>query len=298
MQERKGLVTIIVPVFRTGPIIAETIQSVLDQTHQEFEIIAIDDGSGDSTIDIVDAFADHRVRTFRQENQGMAATRNNGLALAQGEFIHFLDHDDLLAPDFLEARLAIFGQMPEVGFVGGPIQNFPSSDEVLLVAGEDVEQEILFSNRFSATPSSYLVRRKVLRTNGIRFNPVLSNGADRFFLLQLNRVTRGAISKHGVLYYRVLPNSFSRVITPELMMDAERLYVEIERDGLTPAKNASLFRHLYFYMLGGGFFKVGMYRRSVVYLSRSFLSHPPRFVFLALRKLSGWVSNRGTRSAE
>lgn len=298
MQERKGLVTVIVPVFRTGPIIAETIQSVLEQTHKEFEIIAIDDGSGDSTIDIVDAFADDRVKTLKQHNQGMAATRNNGLALARGEFIHFLDHDDVLAPDFLEARLSIMHQMPEVGFVGGPIQNFPGSDKVSLVAGENVEQELLFSNRFSATPSSYLVRRKVLESNNIRFNPVLSNGADRFFLLQLNRVTRGVVSKRGVLYYRILPNSFSRVITPELMMEAERFYYEIEREGLTPTTNTSLFQHLYFYMLGGGFFKVGMYNRSLAYLCRSFLSDPSRFALLAITKLSGLVFNRNTHPVE
>lgn len=292
MQERKGLVTVIVPVYRTGPIIAETIQSVLDQTYEEFEIIAIDDGSGDSTIDIVDAFGDDRIRTIRQQNQGMAPTRNNGLALAQGEFVHFLDHDDVLAPDFLEARLDIMCQRPDVGFVGGPVQNIPASDEGLLVAGEDVEEELLFSNRFSATPSCYVVRHRVLETNRIRFNPVLNNGADRFFLLQLNRFTRGAISKAGTLYYRVLPNSFSRVLTPDLMRDAERLYFEIERAGLTPAKNARLFRHLYFYMLGGGFFKAGMYNPSLLYLSRSFMSDPLRFAALAFRKSAGWITGR------
>ena len=292
MQERKGLVSVIIPVYKTGELIAETIQSVLGQTHTNFEIIAIDDGSGDSTIDIVDGFHDARIRTLRQENQGMAPTRNNGLALAQGEFVHFLDHDDVVAPDFLEARLKILNRSPEIGFVGGPIENMPADDQMLLVAGENVEQELLFSNRFSATPSCYVVRRKVLDENGIMFNPALNNGADRFFLLELNRVTRGAVAKSGTLYYRVLPNSFSRVITPGLMRDAEKFYFELERTGLTPAKNTSLFRHLYFYMLGGGFFKVGMYQVSLGYMSRSFVSDPLRFITLALKKSAAWITGR------
>jgi glycosyltransferase involved in cell wall biosynthesis len=92
------LVSIIIPVYKAEKYIAATIQSVLDQTYKNFELIVVDDGTPDRSIEICQQFTDPRIKIIRQENRGVAAARNHGIRTAQGEYIAFLDADDLWAP--------------------------------------------------------------------------------------------------------------------------------------------------------------------------------------------------------
>ena len=110
MAERKvidGLVSIIMPSWNTERFIAETIQSVLDQTYTNWELIIVDDCSSDNTDDIVASFKDNRIKYFHNEkNSGAALTRNRAMREAQGEWIAFLDSDDLWTPEKLEHQIA------------------------------------------------------------------------------------------------------------------------------------------------------------------------------------------------
>jgi glycosyltransferase involved in cell wall biosynthesis len=92
------LVSVIVPVYNAEKYIVATVQSVLDQTYANFELLLIDDGSPDRSIDLCQQFGDPRIRIVRQENRGVAAARNHGVRLAQGEYIAFLDADDIWLP--------------------------------------------------------------------------------------------------------------------------------------------------------------------------------------------------------
>jgi glycosyltransferase involved in cell wall biosynthesis len=277
-MQKTGLVSIIIPVYKTGSILMETIQSVLQQTYQQFEIIAIDDGSGDTTIDELGKISDSRIKIIRQENQGMAQTRNNGLLVAQGEFILFLDHDDIIEPDFLAARIDCLAQHPEAGFVGGPIRTFPGKQEDFLSVAVHVEEETLFFDpRFLTTPSGYLIRNKILSDNGIIFNTMLSSTADRFLLLQLGRVTRGVRVDKGRLLYRVSPGGYSQTIRPALIFDNEELYKQMKKNRLMPKKNIQKFKSLYFFMLAGGFKRIGYWHKTIFYLLLSFFSSPVAF---------------------
>lgn len=98
------LVSIIIPVYNGEKTIKATIESVLQQTFKDFEIIVIDDGSHDSTLDVINNLKDERLRVFSYSNAGVSKSRNRGLALAKGEFISFLDADDLWTPDKLETQ--------------------------------------------------------------------------------------------------------------------------------------------------------------------------------------------------
>lgn len=101
-----GLVSIIMPSWNTGNFIAESIQSVIDQTYKKWELIIIDDCSTDNTDGIVASFKDDRIKYFKNEkNSGAALTRNRGLREAEGEWIAFLDSDDLWAPEKLEKMI-------------------------------------------------------------------------------------------------------------------------------------------------------------------------------------------------
>ncbi|HVU17600.1 MAG TPA: glycosyltransferase family A protein [Candidatus Didemnitutus sp.] len=98
-------VSIIVPCHNAAPWLAATLDSALAQTWLEKEVIVIDDGSTDGSRDVARAFVPHGVTLVEQENRGASAARNHGLRLARGDYIQFLDADDLLAPDKIERQL-------------------------------------------------------------------------------------------------------------------------------------------------------------------------------------------------
>lgn len=101
-----ALVSIIMPSWNTGSFIAESIQSVINQTYQNWELIIVDDCSTDNTDDVVSSFSDHRIRYYKNEkNSGAALTRNRALREAQGEWIAFLDSDDIWFPQKLEKQV-------------------------------------------------------------------------------------------------------------------------------------------------------------------------------------------------
>jgi glycosyltransferase involved in cell wall biosynthesis len=114
-------VSIIIPCYNYARFLPDAVRSVVAQTFQSWEIIIVDDGSNDDTIDIarrlMAQYPDRRIRLFHQPNQGLAATRNTGASYAAGEYVLFLDADDMLAPTLLERTTAVLREHPAVGFV-------------------------------------------------------------------------------------------------------------------------------------------------------------------------------------
>jgi glycosyltransferase involved in cell wall biosynthesis len=110
-------VSVNIPVFNDERYIKETLKSVLDQTFIDYEVILIDDGSTDGTAEIIKGISDPRIKYFYQKNQGIGAARNAALLRSQGEYIAFLDHDDLWLPEKLEKQIALLEARPEVGLV-------------------------------------------------------------------------------------------------------------------------------------------------------------------------------------
>ena len=100
-------VSVIIPVYNREAYIRESVDSVLAQTFTEFEVIVVDDGSTDAAAEIIQSYTDPRIRLIRQSHQGVSAARNTGLDAARGEYITFLDSDDLYYPDFLQSLFQI-----------------------------------------------------------------------------------------------------------------------------------------------------------------------------------------------
>ncbi|MBW4564840.1 MAG: glycosyltransferase [Mojavia pulchra JT2-VF2] len=109
------LVSVIIPVYRAEKYIAATVQSVLDQTYKNFELLIIDDGSPDKSVEICQQFTDPRIKIIRQENRGVAAARNQGICASEGQYIAFLDADDLWKPTKLEKHVNHLDNLPDVG---------------------------------------------------------------------------------------------------------------------------------------------------------------------------------------
>ena len=117
-----GLVSIIVPLYRSESFILETLQSVLNQTYENFEVVVVDDGSPDNSAEVCRGIGDPRIRVFSRENSGPCRSRNFGISQARGEFIAFLDHDDEWMPTKLERHVEHLRSSPEVGLSFGPSQ--------------------------------------------------------------------------------------------------------------------------------------------------------------------------------
>lgn len=114
--DTQPLVSVIMPSYNTARYIGEAIDSVLSQDYPNKELIVIDDGSTDATVDIIRSYSD-RVRLITQRNQGAAVARNAGLDAAQGDYIAFLDSDDCWLPGKLRTQIDYLEQYPDIGMV-------------------------------------------------------------------------------------------------------------------------------------------------------------------------------------
>jgi len=110
-----SLVSVVIPVYNGERYVNETLKSVLSQDYEPVEIIVVDDGSTDKTADIV--LSHETLHYIYQENQGPSAARNTGIVAAQGEFIAFLDADDMWEPEKLSLQVGYLIRHPDVGFV-------------------------------------------------------------------------------------------------------------------------------------------------------------------------------------
>lgn len=109
------LVSVIVPVYKVEEYIAQTIQSVLNQTYPHFELLIIDDQSSDRSVEICRQFSDPRIKIISQANRGLAGARNTGIRNANGDYLAFLDGDDLWLPEKLAQHVQHLESHPEVG---------------------------------------------------------------------------------------------------------------------------------------------------------------------------------------
>jgi glycosyltransferase involved in cell wall biosynthesis len=114
----RSLVSIIIPCYNNAAYVSEAIQSALDQSYRPCEVIVIDDYSTDDSWDVIQSFGDRILSRRRSTNSGACVARNDGLELARGEFIQFLDADDLLPPHSIQARHDLAIQHPECTIFG------------------------------------------------------------------------------------------------------------------------------------------------------------------------------------
>jgi len=116
MSAKMPLVSVVIPVYNGEQYLADAIQSVRDQTYQNFEVIVVDDGSTDGSAEVAQRLGE-AIRYVHQANGGVCKARNTGIAVARGDYLSFLDQDDLWLPDKLATQVAYLDSDPEVGAV-------------------------------------------------------------------------------------------------------------------------------------------------------------------------------------
>jgi hypothetical protein len=158
-------VSVVLPVYNCPQYVGEAIQSILDQSFADFELILIDDGSTDETPSVLQRYADARIRLFTQKNQGLAATLNRGIGLAQGHFIARQDQDDVSLPERLARQVAFLDSHPKCGLVGTWAEIWRERNRTQRVHRHPCDDatlkfELLFNNPF--VHSSVMIRKAAL----------------------------------------------------------------------------------------------------------------------------------------
>lgn len=238
------MTSVIIPLYNSEKYIKETLDSVLNLSEKVYEIIIINDGSTDSSISIVNEYLGkhNNISLISKKNTGVSDTRNIGLQKANGEYVLFLDADDVLDSSFLEHKMDLMNSKSNV--IGSYIQVFKNNIQNVLVYNHSVYQDpmksILNFENGVTIPSSYLFKRSFLIDNNISFNPNLSSTADRFFLIQCAlKDSNFKIETHnpGTLYYRISDNSMSHNYNKKLIDDNARYVIELIK--LNQIKNKS-----------------------------------------------------------
>lgn len=203
-------VSIIVPCYNAQKFIAQTIESVLKQTYANFQLILVNDGSTDGTEQIIKQYQDDRIIYVSKDNTGVADTRNKGIEMATGEYIAFLDADDLYLPDNLLEKITFLEKNPHVPLVHGQEIKFQSATSQIIAVtegcGGDVLRDLLsLSRTVIHSPSSVVMTRALVQQVG-GFDPQLSTSADWEYWVRIAaKYPIGFISK-PLIKYRVHNN--------------------------------------------------------------------------------------------
>lgn len=171
-------VSVVIPVYNRAHCIAEAVESVLGQTFRECEVLVVDDGSTDATPEVLARYGD-RIRYLRQENAGPAAARNRGIRESRGEFVAFLDSDDLWRPEKLELQVREFRGDDRMGIVATNVIFLYPDREVRTPFGEKDTGAIRdgFLDEFLMVTSSVMIRTECFREVGL-FNETLQYAED------------------------------------------------------------------------------------------------------------------------
>lgn len=207
-------ISVVIPAYNAERTVLETVESVQKQTFSDLEIIVIDDGSTDRTLELVQGVIDKRLKIFSYDNGGVATARNRGISHAGGEFIAFLDADDLWTPDKLELQLAALLQNPEAGVAYSWTYFFIDGQEEISPGKQfffegNVYPQLIVEN-FLANGSNPLIRKKAIDSVG-NFDTTFSQCADWDFYLRLAaRFPFVSVPSHQIFYRQSLGSMTSQ----------------------------------------------------------------------------------------
>ena len=198
------------PAYDASNYINAAIESVIDQTFTKWELIIINDGSKDETGDIVKSYNDARIRYFEQENRGVSVARNLGLEKIRGNYFCFLDTDDVIPRESLQARLNVFNHQQDISFVDGRV--IYMNEDMTIVEREYVPKftgypykELLRLNSDCYFGPSWMIKRE----NNVQYRFVegMTHAEDLYFYISISKGKKYSYTSEEVLHYRVTGQS-------------------------------------------------------------------------------------------
>jgi GT2 family glycosyltransferase len=290
-EAARPLVTVIIPAYNAARFIRPTIDSVLDQTFQDFEFIVVDDGSTDDTADVVRSY-EPRLRYLWKANGGQSSSRNVGIREARGEFIAFLDHDDLWYPEKLARQVALMQAAPRLGVVTTGSVLFDDHGDLQTeipvlpaTSGPALLARLLLGNVIGSC-SKVLVRSACFRELGA-FDEQLRMAEDWEMWYRIGLRYDIVVIPEPLIRYRIHQGNFSshsaRLNLANEMVFLQRAFAEPGfRPGPWLRGHALAERHL---AAAIGHREAGEHGPMLASLARALLLHPP----IAARKVCAGI---------
>lgn len=242
-SSERPFISVLLPVYNGADYLEEAIESILNQTYKNFEIIIINDGSTDDSVSIVKQFNDTRVRYYEQENHGLAYTLNRAIKLSRGKYLARQDQDDISLPERFEKQIAFMEAHPKVGMIGTwasilENKNLPKRSHKHSSSSLILKFELLFNNPF--VHSSILIRKQALDEVGA-YSTDTSRQPPEDYELWSRIARKFEISNiPEILHiYRNVPNSMSRDATNPLLdkvikISAENITHVLGKENINP----------------------------------------------------------------
>ncbi|MBD2428402.1 glycosyltransferase family 2 protein [Phormidium sp. FACHB-1136] len=244
-------ISVIIPAYNAENTILETVSSVLVQTFLDFELIIINDGSTDNTLKCLEFFNDPRIKIFNYQNGGLATARNRGIEVSQGDFLAFLDADDLWTSDKLELQLKALKEKPEAKVAYSWTYFMDEKGEVchtaqpILFEGNVLEN--LLTWNFIASGSNPLICRGAIESVGF-FDTDLSGAADWDYWIRLAKDFHYVVVAKEQVFYRQSRKSMSSKI--EYMEECQLNVINkffANSTYISPSLKRKIFSNIYRY---------------------------------------------------
>jgi glycosyltransferase involved in cell wall biosynthesis len=302
------LISVIIPLYNKDFSISNTLSSVLSQTYINFEIIIVNDGSTDRSLERIKQFSDSRIQLFNQENKGAAMARNFGIEKAKGELIAFLDADDYWFPNHLEEIVRLYNDYPNCGIYCSRYSMKISKNKILKIDYgshlnsnyRGIVKDIFSSSMYYrvALTSALAIPKKIFG-NYFMFNPKVSSGQDLELFTKIALEHKVAITNLNTIEYNFsLENQLSKTpITKKSLLDLSQ-FKKAEESNLSLKKYLDLYRTEYAlqFRIAGDIKKSKMYLSEIttpISTKTKILLITPVFILKALLKIKHVLKKQG-----
>ncbi|MFT0202650.1 glycosyltransferase [Bacteroides thetaiotaomicron] len=243
MENEEIKVSVVIPVYNTEKYVREAVESIMNQTLRELEIIIINDGSTDNSLQVVEelAAADSRIQVYSQANQGGSVARNAGIARAYGKYIYFMDSDDLLEKETIdlcyrkcEEEQLDFVFFDAETFIDGNVENAPALSykhtgklEDKVYTGIEAFKIQLDNNEFTPSPCLSFIRCSFLKEHHILFYPGIIHEDQLFTVTLYLQAERTGRIHHSFFHRRLRENS---IMTCDFSLKNLKGYLTVTRE--------------------------------------------------------------------
>lgn len=306
----KPFITVVIPLYNKQNYVGKTLESVLNQSFTNFEVVLINDCSTDNSFAVVAAFDDSRIRLLsHSKNQGLSATRNTGIKNATSKYIAFLDADDLWKPDYLKEIYQLMTSFPDAHLFATNYEEI-IDDKITILPANGAEKLLkngLISNYFEKSlqqplycPSSFCVKKEVFEKIGF-YNEKITYGEDVDFNIRANLVYKLVYSTCALTqYHTVSENQITQSnFSSKKITDFD--YYEKNNTNLSLKKfiDFQRYTHAKMYKMEGDFEKHNQLKDSISMSNLNWkqliLLHLPKTILNKIKSFKLKKLNKGKR---
>lgn len=217
-MKKKPVFSVVIPIYNAEKYLLKTLNSVMEQDFQNFEVLLVDDGSSDSSANICLSFSnkDERFHFYHKSNGGVCSARNYGIEKASGEYILFIDSDDIVEPTMLSdclkeiektgVDILLFGMQFDIEKHGQIVKSYQKRSKPVVFEIKDLEKYYrkLYENNYVTSMCNRITKTKLIRDNNLRFNEKITNYEDMAFSLECLQYAGKIESIEKCFYHYIL----------------------------------------------------------------------------------------------